>query len=131
MNLPKTRPVQNKQVKPPKIDQDIAFVLETLNQPLEAGSYMYSFNLGSRPAEFKSGPEYLIELRQKLGLLGVAGVDMDASVLASLVPNEFGYGNQGVKVWSRDHHVLVLNQTVQLATVHELPVRASPEPIAA
>jgi hypothetical protein len=131
MNLPKMRPVQNKQVKPPKIDQDIAFVLETLNQPLEAGSYIHSFNLGSRPAEFKSGPEYLIELRQKLGLLGVAGVDLDASVLASLVPNEFGYGNQGVKVWSRDHHVLVLNQTVQLATVHELPARASPEPIAA
>jgi hypothetical protein len=131
MNLPKIGPVQNKQVKSEKIDQDIAYVLKTLNQPLQAGFYMYQFNLGKRPPEFKSGPEYLSALKVNLGALGVEGVDLEASYEASLVPNEFGYGNQGIKVWSRDHHILLLTRQVELAVVHVLPVQEESVALAA
>jgi hypothetical protein len=121
MNLPKIRPVQNKQVKPPKIDHDIAYAQETLNQPLEAGFYVHRLCLGMRPPEFTSGPEYFSALYERIGAIGISGVTVDlaASFEASMVPNPYGLNNEANKYWRRDHNVLVLTRQVGLSMVPE------------
>jgi hypothetical protein len=133
MNVPKIRPVKNQQVETNKFGQDINYLRATLNQPLESGSYIYEVKLGARDPAFKNSPDYLSALATSLSELGFEGcqVDLEASHKASMIPNPYGYGNERIQVWDKDHHVLVVSRQVMQATVHLMPIQEMHSAIAA
>ena len=125
----------NKQIKPNKIDRAAEFVSSTLAREQDhAGLMDLQFLLGSKPEGVLS-PDYLkqaaLRASQKLSELGIQGwqADLEASQAASQVPNTSGYGNEGVRVWDRDRHVLIFARVAELAEVHalQLPVVATAE----
>jgi hypothetical protein len=128
--------VVNKQVKSNKIDQDLNYIVSEIARlhPEHIGSI--TLRLGRRP-DGMSSPSYLELLAgqasQKLGALGVTGwtPDLVASQAASQSPNLNGYGNQGVKIWSKDQHELIFTHEIQLAEVVPLSPITTAKSIAA
>ena len=127
----------NNKVRPSKIDQDLNFIVsEVSRQDSAAEIGSITLRLGWRP-EGMTSPDYLLTLADQatelLGELGITGwlPDLESSREASQGPNLNGYGNQGVKVWRRDQHSLVLSRAVELAKVVPLQLAEPVPPLAA
>jgi hypothetical protein len=118
----------NKQVKPNKIDRASEYISSIIDNEQQPEVDSLRFWLGERPKDIKS-QQYLeavaAQAMQKLGELGIRDwfPDLEASRVASQVPNTYGYGNESVKIWSKDHHWLVFQHAVELAEV--VPIRPS------